>query len=84
MIAHRYHQLLSRALQFFLLVTIGTSFNQSLHSQSAKPTQTPAPAATAAPAPKNPAPGNPVRFTDIRKQAGITFLQDSTQTEEKY
>jgi enediyne biosynthesis protein E4 len=25
----------------------------------------------------------PVRFTDIRKQAGITFLQDSTQTEEK-
>src|SRR5215471_10086074 len=24
-----------------------------------------------------------VRFTDIRKQAGITFLQDSTQTEEK-
>jgi enediyne biosynthesis protein E4 len=26
---------------------------------------------------------NPVRFTDIRKSAGITFLQDSTQTEEK-
>src|SRR6266481_8028444 len=25
----------------------------------------------------------PVKFTDIRKQAGITFLQDSTQTEEK-
>jgi enediyne biosynthesis protein E4 len=25
----------------------------------------------------------PVRFTDIRKSAGITFLQDSTQTEEK-
>ena len=25
-----------------------------------------------------------VRFTDIRKSAGITFLQDSTQTEEKY
>ena len=24
-----------------------------------------------------------VRFTDIRKQAGISFLQDSTQTEEK-
>jgi hypothetical protein len=24
-----------------------------------------------------------VKFTDIRKQAGITFLQDSTQTEEK-
>src|SRR5208283_4606927 len=25
-----------------------------------------------------------VRFTDIRKSAGITFIQDSTQTEEKY
>jgi len=26
----------------------------------------------------------PVRFTDIRQAAGITFVQDSTQTEEKY
>jgi hypothetical protein len=26
----------------------------------------------------------PVRFTDIRKSAGITFMQDSTETEEKY
>jgi hypothetical protein len=26
----------------------------------------------------------PVRFTDIRASAGITFIQDSTQTEEKY
>jgi hypothetical protein len=26
----------------------------------------------------------PVRFTDIRKSAGITFVQDATQTEEKY
>ncbi len=25
-----------------------------------------------------------VHFTDIRKSTGITFLQDSTQTEEKY
>ena len=25
-----------------------------------------------------------VRFTDVRKAAGITFVQDSTQTEEKY
>ncbi len=25
-----------------------------------------------------------VRYTDVRKAAGITFLQDSTQTEEKY
>src|ERR1043165_7432922 len=27
---------------------------------------------------------NPVRYSDVRKQAGITFQQDSTQTEEKY
>ena len=26
----------------------------------------------------------PVRYTDVRKDAGITFLQDSTQTDEKY
>ncbi len=26
----------------------------------------------------------PVRYTDVRKDAGITFLQDATQTEEKY
>jgi hypothetical protein len=26
----------------------------------------------------------PVHFTDIRQSAGITFVQDSTQTEEKY
>jgi hypothetical protein len=26
----------------------------------------------------------PVHFTDIRKAAGITFVQDSTQTDEKY
>src|SRR5581483_7574083 len=25
-----------------------------------------------------------VRFTDIRQSAGITFVQDSTQTDEKY
>jgi hypothetical protein len=30
------------------------------------------------------APGVAVRFTDIRQSAGITFIQDSTQTEEKY
>src|SRR5438445_3226318 len=29
------------------------------------------------------APPAAIRFTDIRKQAGITFLQDSTQSEEK-
>src|SRR6476469_9111475 len=26
----------------------------------------------------------PVRYTDVRAAAGITFQQDSTQTEEKY
>ena len=26
----------------------------------------------------------PVRYTNVRQAAGITFLQDSTQTEEKY
>jgi hypothetical protein len=30
------------------------------------------------------APASTVRFSDIRKSAGITFVQDSTQTEEKY
>ncbi len=29
-------------------------------------------------------PAIPVRYTDIRKAAGITFLQDSTQTDQKY
>jgi enediyne biosynthesis protein E4 len=38
--------------------------------QQQKPTQTEAPIT--------------VRFTDIRKAAGITFKQDSTQTDEKY
>ncbi len=32
---------------------------------------------------KKPDPPIKITFTDIRKQAGITFLQDSTQTEEK-
>jgi hypothetical protein len=31
-----------------------------------------------------PQPAIPVRYTDVRKEAGITFLQDATQTEEKY
>src|SRR5579885_1787113 len=26
----------------------------------------------------------PVRYTDVRKEAGIAFQQDSTQTDEKY
>ncbi len=40
----------------------------------AKPAQTPAPA---------PAPSTPW-FTDIRKSSGITFMQDSTESDEKY
>jgi len=35
-------------------------------------------------APKSPVPSINVRFTDIRASSGITFRQDSTQTDEKY
>ncbi|HKF45972.1 MAG TPA: CRTAC1 family protein [Terracidiphilus sp.] len=35
-------------------------------------------------APKSHDSSIPVRFTDIRKSAGITFVQDSTETDEKY
>src|SRR5579863_6721375 len=31
-----------------------------------------------------PAPTPPIRYTDVREKAGITFQQDSTQTEQKY
>ena len=34
--------------------------------------------------PKTPEPAIPVRYTDVRESAKITFQQDSTQTEEKY
>jgi len=34
--------------------------------------------------PKALEPPIPVRFTDVRQAAGINFLQDSTQTDEKY
>ena len=34
--------------------------------------------------PKTPDPAIPVRYTDVRESAKITFQQDSTQTEEKY
>ena len=34
--------------------------------------------------PKKPDAPSPVHFTDIRPSTGITFQQDSTQTEEKY
>jgi len=35
-------------------------------------------------APKKPDDHIPVRYTDMRQAAGITFLQDATATEEKY
>ena len=38
----------------------------------------------AAQSPKTPEPAIPVRYTDVRESAKITFQQDSTQTEEKY
>ncbi len=38
----------------------------------------------AAQSPKAPDPAIPVRYTDVRESAKITFQQDSTQTEEKY
>ena len=54
--------------------------------QSANTMQTRAFAQTPkAPAAKQiPTPGIPVQYTDVRTTAGITFLQDSTQTDEKY
>jgi enediyne biosynthesis protein E4 len=36
------------------------------------------------PSEPTPPPGVAVRYTDIHKPAGISFLQDSTQTDEKY
>jgi len=38
----------------------------------------------AAQSPKTSGPAIPVRYTDVRESAKITFQQDSTQTEEKY
>jgi hypothetical protein len=50
-------------------------------------TPTSTPLAQQAVKPRKPeasAPASTVRFTDIRPSTGITFVQDSTQTEEKY
>jgi len=41
-------------------------------------------AKVAAQTPTKQDPGIPVHYTDMRQAAGITFQQDSTQTEEKY
>jgi enediyne biosynthesis protein E4 len=65
---------------FLLLAASGISPVAGTRAQQpSKPSVAPAPAASpsAAPAPS-------VRFTDIRKTTGITFQQDSTQTNEKY
>ena len=50
-----------------------------LASAGLRPTDTQAPPPAK---PANPAPSG--HFTDIRKPAGITFIQDATQTDEKY
>jgi len=51
-----------------LTTILGTATHLLLAGQAVKPQQ----------------PAIPVRYTDVRKEAGITFLQDATQTEEKY
>lgn len=50
-----------------------SSSHMTLGQQTGKPATT-----------QVPQPGPAVRFTDIHKAAGIDFVQDSTQTEEKY
>jgi len=58
------------ALLFFITAILALTFHaKSFAGQNA--------------AAKKPEPSTKITFTDIRKQAGITFLQDSTQTEEK-
>src|ERR1051326_7234115 len=52
-----------------LAATIGTAFRLEF---------------VAEPLPLSPVLGASVRFTDIRMSVGISFLQDATQTEEKY
>jgi enediyne biosynthesis protein E4 len=56
------------AILLLLATSSGSGFEDAHAQQPAKPTNS----------------AINVRFTDIRKSAGITFMQDSTQTEEKY
>src|SRR5580704_9196349 len=56
------------AILLLLATSSGSGFEDALAQQSAKTVNSPV----------------SVRFTDIRKSAGITFMQDSTQTDEKY
>src|SRR5579872_7123715 len=55
-------------------LVIGAAAHRTIDGPQTKPTPAPIPA---------PAPSMPL-FTDIRKSAGITFSQDSTESEEKY
>jgi enediyne biosynthesis protein E4 len=56
------------AILLCLAMSDHSGFNAARAQQTAKPTSSPV----------------SVHFTDIRKSAGITFQQDSTQTDEKY
>jgi hypothetical protein len=56
------------AILLLLTTSSGSGFEDALAQKSAKPANSPV----------------SVRFTDIRNSAGITFMQDSTQTDEKY
>ena len=62
-----------------MIVAIITSFSLRNIAVSAQGSQ-----AKAAGAVETSAPAPAVTFTDIRQAAGITFVQDSTQTDEKY
>ena len=55
------------------ILALGISINSGIHSS-----------VFAAPASTVPESRIPVRYTDVRESAKITFQQDSTQTEEKY
>ncbi len=56
-------------ITFLALTTVlGTATHFLFAAQALKPQQA----------------ASPVRYTDVRKEAGITFLQDATQTDEKY
>ena len=70
--SHRVH--LAGALVLLALSPSPAAID-AVAQQPSKPSTSPAPPAAA---------NGAVRFTDIRKAAGITFKQDSTQTEEKY
>jgi len=64
-----------------LIVIIGVSGHRSARAQQAAKAPEFAKAQEAAKAQDAPV---AVRYTDIRKAAGINFLQDSTQTDQKY